>query len=239
MPFAKPTLGAAVLEVEGLRAWYGPTQALFDVSLNVHPGETVALVGPNGAGKSTVIRSILGLIRTDGHLAIEGTPLRDIPAHERVRRLQVAVVHEGRGLFTRLSVRENILVGINHRRADQLDEALELFPKLRGRLPEPVTVLSGGEQQMVALARAFLSRPRLLLLDEPSLGLAPIVVDEIYGTLRKLREGGVTTLLVEPSVPRARSLANRLVLLQGGVSRGSVSSEDEVGVEQLMNLVHH
>jgi branched-chain amino acid transport system ATP-binding protein len=228
---------ARVLEVHGLQAWYGRTQALFDVSFEVGPGEAVALVGPNGAGKSTTVRSICGIVRTRGSIAIAGRTVQEMPPHVRVRELGLGVVHEGRGLFSELTVKENILAGINRTRADRLPETLQVFPRIRDRLSSPVTLLSGGEQQMVALARVFLQQPRVLLLDEPALGLAPVMVDEIYEVLLALRDRGVTTVLVEPSVPRARSFANRLVLLKRGVSNRSVQVEDEEGVERLMHLV--
>ncbi len=205
-----------MLEVTGLRAWYGRTQALFDVSLSLAAGECLALVGTNGAGKTTIIRAILGLIRTDGTIRLEGDDLARLATPQRVRRHRIGVVHEGRGLFPRMTVLENIMIGQSAARRRQLDAALDRFPMLRGRLHQPVALLSGGQQQMVALARVVVLEPRLLLLDEPSLGLAPVIVDEIYGYLRSLRDTGLTMLLVEQSIPRASAFAARLCLVRSG-----------------------
>jgi len=186
-----------MLEIRGLQAWYGRTQALFDVSLDLAAGRCLALIGTNGAGKTTTIRSILGLIPTQGDIRFEGAPMGRLPTPRRVRRHGIGVIHEGRGLFPRLSVRENILVGQPRAHHARITEALDIFPALRNRLDEPVALLSGGQQQMVAMSRIIVQRPKLLLLDEPSLGLAPAVVDEIYSYLARLRQTGLTMLLVE------------------------------------------
>jgi branched-chain amino acid transport system ATP-binding protein len=225
-----------MLEVRDLCAWYGRTQALFGVTFSLRRGECLALVGTNGAGKTTTIRAVLGLIRTSGSIAIEGAAVEGLTTARRVRRYGIAVVHEGRGLLKRLTVFENIVVGLPRAAHGRVDEALDLFPALRGRLKEPVSLLSGGQQQMVALARAVVERPRLLLLDEPSLGLAPVIVEEIYGYLGKLREAGLTMLLVEQSIARARDFADALCLIRIGQSVETVPSSDPERVADLVRL---
>jgi branched-chain amino acid transport system ATP-binding protein len=222
-----------MLELDGVQAWYGKTQALFDVSFVLDEGQCLALVGANGAGKTTTIRSILGLIQTRGRIRCDGHSLEGVLTHERVRRHAVAVVPEGRGLFSRLTVRENLVAGLSRRRLDGVDEALDLFPLLRNRLNENVMNLSGGQQQMVALARAMAKRPRLLLLDEPSLGLAPVIVDEIYSFLDRMRETGITMLLVDQSIVRARDFSDQLCLIKTGTSMMTVSADDHEAVERL------
>jgi len=222
-----------MLRVSGLRAWYGSTQALFGVEFAVETGKAVGLVGTNGAGKSTTIRAIAGLVRAEGRIELDGADLSSAPAYLRARVHRVATMHEGRGLFYRLSVRENILVGSPRPDRQALDEVLDLFPDLRGRLGERVANLSGGQQQFVAIARAVARRPSLLLLDEPALGLAPVLADEIYEYLGKIRLLGMTVVLVEQSVLRARSFADTLVLLAGGRSRECVDSRDDAAVDAL------
>jgi len=225
-----------MLEVSGLMAWYGATQALFDVSLTLEAGECLALVGTNGAGKTTIIRAILGLIRTEGTVRIEGADVSRAPTPLRVRRHGVGVVHEGRGLFPRMTVQENILVGQPRAHRRRLDAAVDLFPALRTRLGDPVALLSGGQQQMVALARVVVQQPRLLLLDEPSLGLAPAIVDEIYAYLAQLRATGLTMLLVEQSIARASGFAGRLCLIRSGRSAMVVDGTDQDQVDGLVRV---
>ena len=224
----------AMLEARHLKAWYARTQALFDVSFRLDAGGCLALVGTNGAGKTTTIRAVLGLLRSEGEIAIDGEAVERLATPRRVRAHGIAVVHEGRGLFKRLSVFENIVVGLPRAAHGRLDEALDLFPALRNRLREPVSLLSGGQQQMVALARAVAQRPRLLLLDEPSLGLAPAIVDEIYAHLVTLRRAGLTMLLVEQSIARAQAIADELCLLQTGRSVLRVPAADRDGVAALV-----
>lgn len=222
-----------MLHVEGLKAWYAGTQALFDVSFDIPEGTTLALVGTNGAGKTTTLKAVTGLVRTAGSVQFEGREISQLAAHRRVKECRIAVVHEGRGLFNRLSVRENLVVGQPGAHA-ALDDVLDLFPALRGRLKQSVSELSGGQQQMVAIGRAMVQKPRLLLLDEPSLGLAPVIVDEIYGHLRALKSTGMTVLLVEQSVERARAFADRLCLIRIGSSVLEVDSNDEAAVSELL-----
>jgi ABC-type branched-subunit amino acid transport system ATPase component len=223
-----------MLRLDRLQAWYGATQALFDVSLDLAEGTTLALVGTNGAGKTTTIRAVTGLVRTAGTVTFDGRDISRLPAHRRVRQCRLAVVHEGRGLFNRLTVRENLVVGRPGARA-ALDDVLDLFPALRGRLKQNVSELSGGQQQMVAIGRAMVQQPRLLLLDEPSLGLAPVIVDEIYDHLLALRETGITILLVEQSVARARAFADRLCLMRIGTSAPPVDARDGTAVDALVS----
>ena len=223
-----------MLEIEHLAAYYGRTQALFDVSMSLEKGRCLSLVGTNGAGKTTIIRAILGLVRTEGAIVFDGVPSQHMPTHRRVRDIGIGVVHEGRGLLSRMTVRENIVVGLRSNEMDGVDEAIELFPALKSRLAENVTNLSGGQQQMVALARAVARRPRLLLLDEPSLGLAPILVDEIYGYLGRLRATGLTMLLVEQSIERAAAFADTLCLIRVGRSISSIPSSDKSAVDELV-----
>lgn len=223
-----------MLHVEGLKAWYAGTQALFDVNFDIPEGTTLALVGTNGAGKTTTLKAVAGLVRTSGSVQFEGREVSQLASHRRVKECRIAVVHEGRGLFNRLSVRENLVVGQPGARA-ALDDVLDLFPALRGRLKQSVSDLSGGQQQMVAIGRAMVQKPRLLLLDEPSLGLAPVIVDEIYDHLRALKATGMTVLLVEQSVERARAFADRLCLIRIGSSVLEVDSNDEAAVGELVS----
>ena len=223
-----------MLEVEHLRAWYGHTQALFDVSFRLPTGGCVALVGTNGAGKTTTLKAVLGLVQSQGSVRIDGQEVSGKHTHRRIRDHSVAVVHEGRGLLKDLTVRENLVVGNKLASRKGVGAAVDLFPALKDRLSERVSNLSGGQQQMVALGRAVLRQPKYVLLDEPSLGLAPSVVDEIYRYLTVLRETGLTMLLVEQSVPRATSIADRLCLLRTGASALDVDARDPVAVEHLM-----
>ncbi|MCW2996448.1 MAG: high affinity branched chain amino acid transporter, binding component, partial [Conexibacter sp.] len=217
-----PTWGAeaAVLELENVTISYGRTPAVTDLSLSVAPGEAVSLVGPNGAGKTTTLSAIIGMRRiTAGTVRFEGEAITGTPPEVLVRR-GMALVPEGRQIFATLTVRENLrLATADLSRAaagDALDRELERFPVLRDRLEHPAGGLSGGQQQQLAIARALLCRPRLLLLDEPSLGLAPKIVDDVFATLQSLREDGVTILLVEQNAMRAVRFADRAYVLVAG-----------------------
>ncbi len=226
-----------MLTVEALQAWYGRTQALFDVSFEVSDGETLGLIGTNGAGKSTVIRSVIGTIRTRGHISMDGVECGRTPAHQRVRKHGIAVLHEGRGLFQQLSVKDNLLVGLRAGQRQALDPVMKLFPELSARLDVVASDLSGGEQQMVALGRCVLRQPRLLLLDEPSLGLAPIVVDRIYDALAAMRTGGMAIIVVEQDIPRVAGFADRLCHIHMGTAVAMVDSEDTSGVAQAARII--
>jgi branched-chain amino acid transport system ATP-binding protein len=211
----------ALLEVEGLRASYGPVRALHGVDVTVEEGSVVAILGPNGAGKTTILRALCGMVRTSGRIVLGGRSLAGLPA-ERIVRMGVAHVPEGRGTFTGLTVEENLRLGAWTRRdaagvrAD-LERWYGVFPRLAERRGQPAASLSGGEQQMLAIARALLGRPRLLLLDEPSLGLAPLVTRELFGVLGQVkREQRTTMLLVEQNANLALELAEQAYVLEAG-----------------------
>ncbi len=210
-----------LLAVEGLTVRYGPLVALRDVSLRVEAGAIVTVLGANGAGKSSLLGAIAGLVPSaGGRITLDGRDVTGLPA-ERVVRLGVALVPEGRRVFARLTVSDNLRLGAASRRdpagvAADRERVLELFPLLRERLWQAAGTLSGGQQQMLAIGRALMSRPRLLLLDEPSLGRAPIVVEQIFGLIGRLRDEGVTILLVEQNAHRALALADEASVLAGG-----------------------
>jgi branched-chain amino acid transport system ATP-binding protein len=219
-----------VLEVTDLRVSYaGEVIALQGVSLDVRDGEAVALVGSNGAGKTTLLRALAGVLEAGGgEVRFDGRPITHVPASERVQ-LGIALVPEGRRLFSRLKVRENLILGTytnkdRAHRARRLEFVFSLFPVLSERADQRAGTLSGGQQQMLAIARALMLDPKLLMLDEPSLGLSPVLVDQIMEALQKLhREQGMTILLVEQNVPAALELCERGYVLQTGrmVSHGS------------------
>ena len=209
----------AVLQVSGLRVHYGMIEAVKGVDLTIAGGRITTLLGANGAGKSTTLLTLSGLLRSSaGSIVFDGVELRGLPPH-RIVELGLIQVPEGREILTTLSVRENLLLGA-YRHRDEIEkdlaEALVLFPRLKERLHGPAGNLSGGEQQMLAIARALMARPRLLLLDEPSMGLAPLLVREIFKTLRCLNEGGLTILLVEQNVRQALRIAHFAYVMENG-----------------------
>ncbi len=210
-----------MLEVEDLRVAYGQIQAVKGISFSVEPGQVVTLIGGNGAGKTTTLRTLSGLLRpVSGRVVFEGEDISALPAHKIVAR-GIAHAPEGRRIFPRLSVRENLELGAFIRRdvagvqAD-LERVLELFPVLGERSGQAAGTLSGGEQQMLAMGRALMSRPRLLMLDEPSMGLSPIMMQRILSTVRELKEQGTTILLVEQNAQTALSLADRGYVIETG-----------------------
>jgi branched-chain amino acid transport system ATP-binding protein len=218
--------GKRLLSVEGVRAHYGPVEALRGVSLDVDEGEIVALIGANGAGKSTLLMTICGDPRASaGRVVYDGQDITRTPLHEMVR-LGIAQSPEGRRIFPRMSVLENLQMGAfagdpANFPAD-LDRVFRLFPRLAERRDQRAGTMSGGEQQMLAIGRALMSRPRLLLLDEPSLGLAPLLVAQIFATIREINRGeGVTVLLVEQNAYHALRLAHRGYVLVNGTIRMS------------------
>ena len=210
-----------MLKLEAVDAFYGDLQALFDVSLEVRDKEIVALVGANAAGKTTTLRVISGLLRPrSGRVALEGQDLSTVPAHERVD-LGIVQVPEGRRLFPFMTVTENLLLGAHPARSravrgQSLDYVYSLFPVLRERGTQLAGSLSGGEQQMCAIGRALMAKPRVLMLDEPTLGLAPVLVRTIFETVRTINADGVTVLLVEQNVRQALTLAHRACVLESG-----------------------
>ena len=210
-----------MLEVSGLSADYGSFRALFEVSLEVAAGETVAVIGPNGAGKTTLMRVISGMLRAhSGGLAFEGRSLAGLKAH-RIVEAGIAHVPENRRLFPRLSVEENLRMGAflpaaRSHFAERLRRAYALFPRLEERRRQLAGTLSGGEQQMCAIARALMSQPRLLLLDEPSAGLAPLVVQQVFDLVRRIAREGFTVLIVEQNVRQVLELVDRAYLLETG-----------------------
>ena len=211
----------AMLEVNDIHTYYGNIHALKGISLTVEQGEIVTLIGANGAGKTTTLRTISSLLKPrQGNVVLDGEVISDIPAHELVYK-QVAMVPEGRGVFARLSVAENLDLGA-YSRTDKaaiqqdLEWVYTLFPRLKERQNQVSGTLSGGEQQMLATGRALMTRPRLLLMDEPSMGLAPILVEGIFDTIKKINQEGTTILLVEQNATMALGVANRGYVLQTG-----------------------
>ena len=218
-------MSEVLLSVENLDASYGDARALHGVSCSVNKGETLALIGSNGAGKSTLLKSIVGLVANkQGKIIFKGEDISRMPANEIVKR-GLALVPEGRRLFPSLSVEENLILGGKVARVGQwnLEAIYALFQILKEKRHQPSTSLSGGQQQMVAIGRALMSNPDMLLLDELSLGLAPIVIKDIYALLPRIAGGGVSVILVEQDVTRALSSATRFMCLQ----EGRVSLEGE------------
>ena len=211
----------AVLRLEQVAAGYGTFQALFGVSLEVQAGEAVAVIGPNGAGKTTLLRVISKLIEVSaGEIRLEGASLNEVPAH-RVIELGVAHVPENRRLFPRLSVEDNLRIGAYTRAArarfaERLAYVFELFPRLLERRTQLAGTLSGGEQQMCAIGRGLMSGPKLLLLDEPSAGLAPVIVQQVFDLVGRIRAEGFTVLIVEQNIRQVLQVVDRAYLLETG-----------------------
>ncbi len=220
-----------LLEVRDVHTYYGNIHALKGVSLTVEKGEIVTLIGGNGAGKTTTLRTICGLLKPrSGQILLDGKDLANFKAHQIVDQ-GVAMVPEGRGVFSRLTVAENLDLGA-YSRSDRgairqdLDMVLRLFPRLKERIKQVAGTLSGGEQQMLATGRALMAHPRLLLMDEPSMGLAPILVESIFDTLRQVNQEGTTILLVEQNAHMALQIANRGYVLQTGQIALAKSAEE-------------
>ena len=210
-----------MFEVKGIDVFYGDAQALYGLSLQVREGEVVTLVGANGAGKTTTLRAISGLCPVArGDIVFEGRSLLGQPAHRRAE-LGIALVPEGRDLWPQLTVRENLELGAYGKAArrhlsDSLERVYELFPVVKERSRQVAGSMSGGEQQMVAIARALMTRPRLLMFDEPSLGLAPVVVAQVFDTIQRLHAEGLTILLVEQNLKKALEMADRGYVVETG-----------------------
>ena len=230
----------SALDIRHLRAGYGAINILWDLSLTIEAGKVTTIIGPNGAGKTTLLRAIMGMIPvTQGEIHFENEPLKDVAGWDRIER-GLVMIPEGRLVFRDMSVEENLLLGAfpKARRAralQNLERGYTLFPKLRERRKQLAGSLSGGEAQMLALARGLMSEPRVLLIDEPSLGLAPVIVQEIFAIIEMLSAEGRTIVLVEQNTSLAVKAADHVVLLQGGklvLSRAT----GEVNLDQLHDL---
>lgn len=215
-----------LLRLSGVQAGYGSFQALFGVDLEVRAGEAVAVIGPNGAGKTTLLRTISKLIEpTAGELEFDGQSLRGVPAH-RLPELGIAHVPENRRLFPRLTVEENLRMGAFPRPAraryrERLDYVFELFPRLKERRNQLAGTLSGGEQQMCAIGRGLMADPRILMLDEPSAGLAPVIVQQVFALVQRISHEGYTVLIVEQNIQQVLKIVDRAYLLETGRIRAS------------------
>ncbi|MCB0370553.1 MAG: ABC transporter ATP-binding protein [Bdellovibrionales bacterium] len=210
-----------MLKVDNLVVNYGAIQAIKGISFEIEKGEIVSLIGANGAGKTTTLKAISGIVDSKGSIFLNERDLKQVPAHERVK-YGLAQSPEGRGIFPQMTVKENLLLGAFCRTdKDQIlkDEAFcfELFPRLKERVSQMAGTLSGGEQQMLSISRAIMSKPQLLLLDEPSLGLAPIIVSQIFDIIKHLNSDGMTILLVEQNAKQALSISDRAYVLETGL----------------------
>ncbi|MEQ8585559.1 MAG: ABC transporter ATP-binding protein [Thalassobaculaceae bacterium] len=220
-----------MLELKNVSAGYGTFQALFDVSLEVRAGEAVAVIGPNGAGKTSLLRVISKVIDLNGgQISMEGMALNEVPAH-RIIELGIAHVPEHRRLFPRLTVEENLKMGgfVSDARAhfeERLAYVYELFPRMKERRHQLAGTMSGGEQQMCAIGRGLMSGPKLLLLDEPSAGLAPVIVQQVFDLVRRIRQEGYTVLIVEQNIQQVLKVVDRAYLLEVGQIKMSGSSQE-------------
>lgn len=211
---------AKILEVKDLHVNYGSIHAIKGISFHVHQGEVVSLIGANGAGKTTTLRALSGIVNSKGTILLEGESLAPVKAHQRVR-LGLAQSPEGRGVFPQMSVYENLEMGA-YWRSDKaeilkdIDMCFELFPRLKERIKQTAGTMSGGEQQMLAMSRALMARPKLLLLDEPSLGLAPRIVSQIFEIVKKVNSQGMTVLLVEQNARMALKISHRAYVIETG-----------------------
>jgi branched-chain amino acid transport system ATP-binding protein len=213
-----------LLHIENLHVSYGSIQAVRNLSLEVQDGEVVALIGSNGAGKTTTVNAICGVIASQGSILYNGKSLNGLPTHKIVQE-GIVMVPEGRRVFPKLTVENNLMMGAYTRKASKkelqqdIDMVYHLFPRLAERQKQMAGTMSGGEQQMLAIGRALMARPKLLILDEPSMGLAPIVVKDIFETIRNIKQQGLTTLLIEQNAAMALSVADRGYVLEHGEIR--------------------
>lgn len=229
-----------MFEARNISLRYGQHLAVDDVSIRIGKGESVVILGANGAGKSSLLRGISRMkpFEPDGSLALNGRDISILPPH-RVIDEGIALVPEGRGVFTEMSVEENLWLGSNPQRArngaeERRSEVLRLFPRLAERLSQKVGTMSGGEQQMVAISRALMSNPDLLLLDEPSLGLAPVVVKELFAVLERIRDTGVAILIVEQNVRASLSVASRGYILEAGRITGEDTADNLINAPMVL-----
>ena len=220
---------SSVLQVENINVYYGSIHAVKDVSFHVEQGEVVTLIGANGAGKSTTLNTVAGLLRSrTGSVRFMDEELRHVPSHKLVGR-GMALVPEGRRIFQHMTVQENLDMGGYCRGGDlnaDIESVYERFPRLKERRKQVAGTLSGGEQQMLAVARGLMSRPKILLLDEPSMGLAPIIVNQIYDLIREIRDSGITVLLVEQNARKALGICDYAYVLENGKINLSGSGEE-------------
>jgi branched-chain amino acid transport system ATP-binding protein len=220
-----------LLELDNVHSFYGHIQALRGISLTVEEGEVVTLIGSNGAGKTTTLRSIHGILPPrEGKIVFAGEEIQGLPAHDMISR-GIAQSPEGRKIFHRMTVRENLEMGAYHRNdntnvREDMDRVFELFPRLNERIKQEAGTMSGGEQQMLAIGRALMGRPKLLLLDEPSMGLAPVLVERIFHTIQEINQQGTTILLVEQNAYVALEIASRGYVLETGSIVNSASAEN-------------
>jgi len=231
-------VSAALLSLDDVRASYGDFQALFNITLEIRVGEIVTLIGANGAGKTTTLRVISGLLRSQhGQVRFDGQDISKLPPHEIVIR-GVSHVPEGRQLFPHMSVEENLALGayiarVRPKLKDAMEEQFEFFPRLKERRNQLAGTLSGGEQQMVAIARGLMTAPKLLLLDEPSLGLAPKIVEEVFAKVQQIGKSGVTVLIVEQNVVDGLSISDRGYVVENGAISLEGTPKELLGNEQI------
>ena len=228
----------ALLEVKNLEVYYGVIQALKGISFEVNQGEIVTLIGANGAGKTTTMQSVMGLIPTAaGSITYDGTDITRTPGHKIVK-MGMTQVPEGRRVFQELTVYENLLMGAYTQKnkkqiKEDIEKIYEQFPRLLERKNQVAGTLSGGEQQMLAMGRAMMSKPRLLMLDEPSMGLSPLLVDQVFEIIRQMHQSGITILLVEQNAEKALKIADRAYVLENGVIRYSGTGKELAGSEEI------
>jgi branched-chain amino acid transport system ATP-binding protein len=231
--------GNNMLTVKNLQVNYGSVQALKDISIEVKQGEIVTLIGSNGAGKSTLLKTISGLIRPkQGSITFEGKDLTSIPP-EKIVSIGISHVPEGRKIFSGMTVMENLRIGAYQRKDKKgiekdLEEVFSLFPILKDRKNQDAGTLSGGEQQMLAISRALLAKPKLIILDEPSLGLAPVIIDKVFEFIEKIRDTGITILLVEQNANLALEVSERAYVLETGEIKLTGKSSELLKDEQIM-----
>ena len=227
-----------MLELNNLTAGYGSFQALFSVNLEVKKGEAIAVIGPNGAGKTTLLRTISGMLPVQsGNLSMEGTSLKDVPPY-RIIDFGIAHVPENRRLFSSMSIEDNLRMGAFTPNArphfeERLDFIFDLFPRLKERRSQIAGTLSGGEQQMCAIGRALMSSPKLLLMDEPSAGLAPVIVNQVFQLVQQIQDQGLTVLIVEQNIEQVLQIVDRAYLMEVGTIKISGKAEELIQSESL------